>query len=100
MSKQKQHPLKYSMQAYFTWFVALALVWSIVATAIATTLPIIEAWRIMVIIFASLFPFIPGMKALAHRARQKGLQKEAATSADKVVAPDVDKPEVLFDVPT
>ena len=88
------------MQAYFTWFVALALVWSLVATVIATTLPIIEAWRIMAIILASLFPFIPGLKALAQKARQKSLQKEAASSAEKVIAPNVDEPDVLFDVAT
>lgn len=88
------------MQAYFTWFVALALVWSLIATAVATTLPIIEAWRIMVVIFASLLPCIPGLKTLAQKARQKGLQREAPSPPDKIVAPNVDKPEVLFDVAT
>ena len=66
-----------SWQAYFTWWVVLALVWSLVATVLSTLMPILESWRLVTMIASSLLPCIPGLKPLAQRLRQEQAERES-----------------------
>jgi hypothetical protein len=46
------------LQGYFTWWVVLSFIWSIVAFVLATLLPIVEAWREVALVLSHCFPFL------------------------------------------
>ena len=72
-------------QAYFTWWVILSLIWSIIAAVVAALLPLIEAWKIVAVIFASIMPCFPGLKNVSQKIRQKELDKESTVTPVKQV---------------
>ena len=79
-------------QAYFTWWVVLSLVWALIATVLATFLPIIEAWRILAVILASILPCIPGLKSVAAKNQARPLETESPPTPIKEVPLPVEKP--------
>lgn len=66
------------LQAYFTWWVVLALGWALIATTVATLVPLIEARRVVARVLAAAFFCLPasrrtGVKQEARHAPVEGL---------------------------
>lgn len=75
------------MQGYFTWWVVLSLIWAVVASVLATFLPILEAWRVVFQVFANIFPCIPGLSRFRQSSSPTPSEASEIERANKIQVP-------------